>query len=73
MSGAAMSSTRVFPEGTAERQGLRAGIVSRVGAMVIDLGYVAACSRAAYLAVAGFRFLRRPGRSPGRNPRSSRC
>jgi uncharacterized RDD family membrane protein YckC len=53
-----MSSTRAFPEGTAERQGLRAGIVSRVGAMVIDLGYVAALLAAVYLAVAGFRFLR---------------
>ncbi len=60
MSGAAATSTRAFPAGAGERQGLRAGVVSRTGAMVIDIAYVAVLVAAGYLAYAGFRFLRRP-------------
>lgn len=62
MSGATAASTRTFPAGAAERQGLRAGVVSRTGAMVIDIVYVAALVAAGYLAYAGFRFLRHPAR-----------
>ena len=58
MSGAVVSSTRVFPPGAAERQGLRAGVVSRFGAMVIDLLYALVLLGAAYVAVAGFRLMR---------------
>jgi uncharacterized RDD family membrane protein YckC len=60
MSGAAAASTRAFPAGAAERQGLRAGVVSRTGAMAIDIAYVAVLVGAGYAAYAGFRFLRRP-------------
>lgn len=55
MSGTTVS---VFPEGAAARQGTRAGAVSRLGAMMIDLVYSAALLAAAYLGVASFRFLR---------------
>jgi uncharacterized RDD family membrane protein YckC len=48
----------VFPEGAADRQGTRAGTISRLGAMVIDLVYSAALLAAVYLGVASFRFLR---------------
>ncbi|MGH2538985.1 MAG: RDD family protein [Actinomycetota bacterium] len=58
MSGAAVSSARGFPPEAAERQGLRAGVVSRFGAMVIDLLYAVVLLGAAYLAVAGFRLMR---------------
>lgn len=58
MSGAAVLSRRVFPEGAAERQGLRAGVVSRLGAMVIDLLYVVVLLGAGYLGLAGFRLMR---------------
>ncbi len=58
MSGAAVSSRRVFPEGAADRQGLRAGVVSRLGAMAIDLLYVAAILGVVYLGLAGFRLMR---------------
>ena len=58
MSGAALSRGSALPAGAAERQGLRAGVISRIGALMIDLLYVAALLGAAYLALAGFRFLR---------------
>jgi uncharacterized RDD family membrane protein YckC len=60
MSGTAATSTRAFPAGAAERQGLRAGVVSRTGAMAIDIAYVAVLVGAGYAAYAGFRFLRKP-------------
>jgi uncharacterized RDD family membrane protein YckC len=60
VTGAVATSTRAFPAGAAERQGLRAGVVSRTGAMVIDIAYVAVLVAAGYAAYAGFRFLRRP-------------
>lgn len=60
MRGAAAASTRALPAGAAERQGLRAGVVSRTGAMVIDIAYVAMLVAVGYAAYAGFRFLRRP-------------
>jgi uncharacterized RDD family membrane protein YckC len=41
-------------------QGLRAGIVSRTLAGIVDLGVVAVALLAGYLAVAGLRFLWRP-------------
>ncbi len=62
MSGAITSRSGVFPAGAGERQGLRAGVVSRTGAMVIDMAYVAALLGIGYLGVAGFRFLRSPAR-----------
>ena len=58
MSGVAVTSRRAFPEGAADRQGLRAGIVSRVGAALIDLLYVVVILGVAYLGLAGFRLLR---------------
>ncbi|HWC71440.1 MAG TPA: RDD family protein [Actinomycetota bacterium] len=58
MSKAAVSGTTVFPAGAAERQGMLAGIVSRVGAMVIDFAYAVVFLGAAYVAYAGFRFMR---------------
>ena len=57
MNGAALTRGTALPAGAAERQGLRAGVVSRIGAMMIDLLYVAALLGAAYLDLAGFRFL----------------
>ena len=60
MSGAIASRSGVFPAGAGERQGLRAGVVSRTVAMVIDMAYVAAMLGIGYLGVAGFRFLRSP-------------
>jgi len=60
MSGAEATTARAFPAGAAERQGLRAGVVSRTGAMVIDIAYVVMLVAAGYAAYAGFRFLRRP-------------
>lgn len=62
MSGAVTSSAGVFPAGAGERQGLRAGVISRMGAMVIDIVYVAALLGVGYVGVAGFRFLRNPAR-----------
>ena len=58
MSGVAVSSRRVFPEGAAERQGLRAGVVSRLAAAAIDMVYVAAVLGVVYLGLAGFRLMR---------------
>lgn len=57
MSRTAVSSTRVMPGGAAARQGLRAGVVSRFVAMVVDLGYAAALLGVAYLGYAGLRFM----------------
>lgn len=50
--------TRAFPHGAAERQGLRAGVVSRLAASAIDLLYALVLLVIAYSSVAGFRFLR---------------
>jgi uncharacterized RDD family membrane protein YckC len=47
----------VFPAGAAERQGLRAGVVSRVAAMIIDAVVVAASTVVLFVAGAGIRFL----------------
>ena len=58
MTGAAVPRASTFPEGAAERQGLRAGVVTRVGAMVVDVLVVAALLAAAYLGFAGLRLLR---------------
>jgi uncharacterized RDD family membrane protein YckC len=58
MSGATTASTRAFPRGAAARQGLRAGVVSRVGAAAIDLLYVVVVLVVVYAGYAGFRFLR---------------
>ena len=58
MSGVAVSSRRAFPEGAADRQGLRAGVVSRLGAAAIDMLYVVAILGGAYLGLAGFRLMR---------------
>ena len=53
-------STHAYPAGARERQGLRAGVVSRTTAMVIDTGYVVVLVGAAYLGYSAFRFLRNP-------------
>ena len=50
----------VYPAGAGERQGLRAGVVSRTVAMVIDAAYVVVLVGVAYLAFSAFRFLRSP-------------
>ena len=50
----------VYPAGAGERQGLRAGVVSRTVAMVIDAAYVVVLVGAAYLGFSAFRFLRNP-------------
>jgi uncharacterized RDD family membrane protein YckC len=47
-----------MPAGAAERQGQRAGVVSRVGAMVVDAGYAVAVVAVLYFAFAAFRFMR---------------
>jgi uncharacterized RDD family membrane protein YckC len=52
----------VYPAGAGERQGLRAGVVSRTVAMVIDAAYVVVLVGAAYLGYSAFRFLRSPRR-----------
>ena len=70
VSGATAASARAFPAGAAERQGLRAGVVSRTGAMVIDIAYVAALVAAGYLGIRGVP-VPPPGR-PGSRSRSSR-
>jgi uncharacterized RDD family membrane protein YckC len=49
----------MFPAGARERQGLRAGVVSRTGAMVIDAAYIALLVGVVYMAYSAFRFLRR--------------
>jgi uncharacterized RDD family membrane protein YckC len=58
MAGSLAPSAKVYPDGAAERQGLRAGIASRVGAMIVDAAYVALALGVVYLAVAGARFVR---------------
>ena len=58
MSARAAAGARAFPRGTAERQGLRAGVVSRVAAAAIDLLYTVVLLVVAYASYAGFRFLR---------------
>lgn len=50
----------VYPAGAGERQGLRAGVVSRTVAMVIDIAYVVVLVGAAYLGFCAIRFLRNP-------------
>lgn len=57
--GVAHQPIHMFPAGAAERQGQRAGVVSRTGAMVIDAGYAVALTGGLYLVVAGIRFLHR--------------
>jgi uncharacterized RDD family membrane protein YckC len=52
--------THVYPAGAGERQGLRAGVVSRTVAMVIDAAYVVVLVGGAYLGYSTFRFLRNP-------------
>jgi uncharacterized RDD family membrane protein YckC len=52
--------THAYPAGARERQGLRAGVVSRTTAMVIDIAYVVVLVGAAYLGFCAFRFLRNP-------------
>jgi uncharacterized RDD family membrane protein YckC len=47
----------VFPPAAAERQGMRAGVVSRVAVMVIDALVVTADTVLLYLVWAGIRFL----------------
>jgi uncharacterized RDD family membrane protein YckC len=58
MNGTTTASTRAFPRGAAERQGLRAGVVSRLAAAAIDLLYALVLLVIAYAGYAGFRFLR---------------
>lgn len=58
MSHTSASSVRIFPEGAADRQGLRAGLISRLGAMVIDAAYAMALLGVGYVAFAGLRFMR---------------
>jgi uncharacterized RDD family membrane protein YckC len=55
-------SSVAFPPGASERQGLRAGVVSRTAAMTVDIAYIVALLGVAYLAFAAFRFLRDPRR-----------
>jgi uncharacterized RDD family membrane protein YckC len=52
--------THVYPAGAGERQGLRAGVVSRTAAMVIDAAYVVVLVGVAYLGYSALRFLRNP-------------
>ena len=54
--------THAYPAGARERQGLRAGVVSRTTAMVIDAAYVVVLVGVAYLGYSAFRFLREPRR-----------
>ena len=66
MSGTTVS---VFPEGAAARQGTRAGVVSRLGAMVIDLVYVGSSPGGGLPGRREFQVpSERPHRSPGRSP-----
>jgi uncharacterized RDD family membrane protein YckC len=58
MSATTTASTRAFPRGAAERQGLRAGVVSRLAAAVIDLLSAVVLLVITYAGYAGFRFLR---------------
>lgn len=58
----AVGSTRGFPVGAAERQGQRAGVVSRTLAMVVDIAYVGAITAVVYLGYVAIRFMRRPVR-----------
>jgi uncharacterized RDD family membrane protein YckC len=53
---------RTFPAGAAERQGLRAGVVSRIGAMVVDAAVAAFLVGGIYLAWAALRFMRNAAR-----------
>ena len=52
--------TRVYPVGAGRQQGLRAGVVSRTVAMVIDAAYIAVLVAGAYVGYSAFRFLRNP-------------
>ena len=52
------ASTRAFPQGAAQRQGFRAGVVSRFAAAAIDLLTAVVLLVVAYAGYAGFRFLR---------------
>lgn len=52
------ASKRAFPQGAAQHQGLRAGVVSRLAAAAIDLLAAVVLLAVAYAGYAGFRFLR---------------
>lgn len=52
--------TRVYPVGAGRQQGLRAGVVSRTVAMVIDAAYIAVLVAGAYVGYSALRFLRNP-------------
>ena len=56
------TSTRAFPAGAAERQGLRAGVVSRLCAMVVDGAVAVIVVAGVYMAWAGLRIMRSPAR-----------
>jgi uncharacterized RDD family membrane protein YckC len=56
------SGTRWLPPGADARQGLRAGVVSRVAAMVVDAASSVALVGVVYLGWAGIRLLRRATR-----------
>ena len=58
MRDALSASTRAFPQGAAQRQGSRAGVVSRLAAAAIDLLTAVVLLVVAYAGYAGFRFLR---------------
>ena len=58
MSATTAAGARAFPRGAAERQGLRAGVVSRVAAAAVDLLSAVVLLVVAYFGYAGFRFLR---------------
>jgi uncharacterized RDD family membrane protein YckC len=56
------TSARAFPAGAAERQGLCAGVVSRISAMVVDAAVAAFLVGGIYLAWAALRFMRNAAR-----------
>jgi uncharacterized RDD family membrane protein YckC len=56
------AAVHAYPAGAAARQGLRAGVVSRVGAMVVDAATAAILVGGTYLAWAGLRFMRNAAR-----------
>lgn len=54
--------TRAFPAGAGERQGQRAGVVSRLGAMVVDAAAAVIVVGGVYLTWAALRFMRNAAR-----------
>ncbi len=56
---AAPRSSRLLPPAAQERQGLRAGVVSRAAVMLLDIFVVAASMAVAYVTWGGLRFARR--------------